>query len=176
MFENLQNCKNRRKTSSFSSLNNPVEKYKVHRSIELFESIFLAFLRVKNGHNETVTTQNSLCTKIMFVPLIFFPPIFHRFFRPWKSVLYSAKRKFVYESQRFLTPQTLCRTSRSFALLCRRKQYSFSIFFVERANRTISKFDLRFARFKKTVQQNCNNNNNEIQTKLERIDLLCRVN
>ena len=47
--EKIQNCKIHRKTSSFRSLNNLVEKYKVHRSIQLVEIGFAAFFRIKNN-------------------------------------------------------------------------------------------------------------------------------
>ena len=47
--EKIQNCKIHRKTSSFRSLNNLVEKYKVHRSIQLVEMGFAPFFRIKNN-------------------------------------------------------------------------------------------------------------------------------
>ena len=45
----IQYCKIHRKTSSFRSLNNLVEKYKVHRSIQLVEMGFAPFFRIKNN-------------------------------------------------------------------------------------------------------------------------------
>ena len=68
IIEKIQNCKIHRKTSSFRSLNNLVEKYKVHRSIQLFERIFLPFFRIKNNivlrklRPKTVCVKNNVCS------------------------------------------------------------------------------------------------------------------
>ena len=48
-WKKIKNCKIHRKTSSLRSLNNLVENYKVHRSIQLFEMGFAPFFRIKNN-------------------------------------------------------------------------------------------------------------------------------
>ena len=66
MFENYggEHCE----PSSFGSSNNLVEKYKVHRSIQLFERIFLPFFRIKNKivlrnlRRKTVCVKNNVCS------------------------------------------------------------------------------------------------------------------
>ena len=85
LLKKTQNCKFHHKTSSFRSLNNLVEKYKVHRSIQLFERIFLAFFRVNNGfilkmlRHQTVWVQNSCFLPWYFPSFLssFFPTMRH---------------------------------------------------------------------------------------------------
>ena len=69
--EKIQNCNIHRKTSSFRSLNNLVEKYKVHRSIQLFERIFLPFFRIK-----ICLILNKLRPKTVWVQTFCFLPLY----------------------------------------------------------------------------------------------------
>ena len=73
------------KISSFSLLNNIVEKYKFHRSVHLVEKMFHAFFRIKNDFMVKMSRQKQFRYKCLILSLIIFPPFCLHFLQPWQD-------------------------------------------------------------------------------------------